>query len=117
MEDLLIERMRCVLLIREMSWVEKKMMGGITFMIDDKMCFGTFRGGLLCRIDPEEKDTLLATTDAEIITQGEREMKGYVHIQPASYESDHGLEFWIDKCLAFNPKARSSKKGKKRKKD
>ena len=112
MEDLLLERIRYILLAREVSWVEKKMMGGITIMIDDKMCFGTFRGGILCRIDPEERDTLLATTDAEIITQGGREMKGYVHILAGGYETDEALEFWIDRCLAFNPKAKSSKKKK-----
>jgi len=83
-------------------------------MVDDKMCFGTFKGGLLCRIDPEEREELLDTTGAEIIRQGGREMKGYVHLQPADYESDQELEFWILKCLAFNPKAKASKKKKKK---
>ncbi len=113
MQDLLFARMRNILITREVIWEEKKMMGGITFMIDDKMCFGTFKGGLLCRIDPAERDQLLRETDAEIIRQGGREMKGYVHLQAPSYESDQELEFWISKCLAFNPKAKASKKKKK----
>jgi len=113
MEDLLLERMRNVLIAKEVLWVEKKMMGGTTFMVDDKMCFGILKGGVLCRIDPEERDTLLDNDFAEIITQGGREMKGYVHVQPAGFESDEELEFWISKCLAFNPKAKSSKKKKK----
>ena len=114
MEHLFLERMRNILLASDVAWVEKKMMGGITFMVDDKMCFGTFRGGLLCRIDPQERDALLLETSAEIITQGGREMKGYLHIQPAGYESDQELEFWISKCLEYNPKAKSSKKKKKK---
>ena len=92
----------------------KKNDGGITFMVDDKMCFVTFRGGLLCRINPEERDKLLRETGAEIISQGGREMKGYVLIQPADYESDQELEFWISKCLKFNPMAKSKKKKKKK---
>ena len=114
MQDLLFERMRNILIAKEVTWIEKKMMGGITFMVDNKMCFGTLKGGLLCRIDPQERDELLSKTGAEIIRQGGREMKGYVHIQPAGYESDQALEFWISKCLAFNPKAKSNKKKKKK---
>jgi len=76
-----------------MPWVEKKMMGGTTFMIDDKMCFGTLKGGLLCRVDPQERDALLEETATEIITQGGREMKGHVHVQPSGYESEEALVF------------------------
>jgi len=114
MQDLLFERLRNILIGREVVWVEKKMMGGITFMVDDKMCFGTFKGGLLCRVDPMEKEILLAETDAEIIRQRGREMKGYVHVNPAGYETDQQLEFWVNKCLEYNPKAKSSKKRKKK---
>jgi len=110
MQALLFERMRNVLLLKGVEWDEKKMMGGTTFMVDDKMCFGTFQGGLLCRIDPQEKEALLNKSGTSIISQGGREMKGYVHVQPEAYESDYELEFWITKCLEFNPKAKASKK-------
>lgn len=110
MQDLLFERMRNVLLLKGVSWQEKKMMGGTTFMVDAKMCFGTLKGGLLCRIDPEERENLLSKTGTETISQGGREMKGYVYVRPEAYESDYDLEFWINKCLEFNPKAKSSKK-------
>ena len=59
-----------------------------------------------------EKDKLLLEDGAEIITQRGREMKGYVHIQSPNFESDQELEFWITKCLEFNPKAKSKKKKK-----
>ncbi|MFK7925122.1 MAG: TfoX/Sxy family protein [Bacteroidia bacterium] len=110
MQALFFERMRNVLLIKGVSWEEKKMMGGTTFMIDGKMCFGTFKGGLLCRVDPEEREALLSRSGVETISQSGREMKGYVHVQPDGFESDYDLEFWISKCLAFNPKAKASKK-------
>jgi len=110
MEDLIYDRLRNILVANEVQWIEKKMMGGITFMVDDKMCFGTYKGGLLCRIDPDKKEELLKETDAEIIRQNGREMKGYLHVQASGYESDEQLEFWILECLAFNPKAKASKK-------
>ena len=113
MQELLLERMRNILIAKEVDWEEKKMMGGITMMVDDKMCFGTFKEGLLCRIDPEEKADLLKRAGADIISQAGREMKGYIHVLSEGYDSDEDLEFWIEKCLEFNPKAKSSKKKRK----
>jgi len=100
--------------LKGVIWEEKKMMGGHSFMVDDKLCCGTFRDGLLCRIDPEERDELLNNRGGYIMKQGGREMKGYIHIKAESYDSDQELEFWIDKCLEFNPKAKASKKRKKK---
>lgn len=114
MDDLLLERIRNTLLVKEVDWIEKSMMGGTTFMVDDKMCFGTFKDGILFRIDPEEKDVLLEKSFTEVMHQGGREMKGYVHVSSPGYESDKELDFWISKCIEFNPKARSSKKKKKK---
>lgn len=110
LKDLLFERIRDILLVKGISWEEKRMMGGLTFMIDDKMCFGTFKGGLLCRVSPQERDHLLKEPAVDIVRQGNREMKGYVLVQPSGFESDQELEFWITKCLEFNPFAKSSKK-------
>jgi hypothetical protein len=39
-----------------------------------------------------------------------RPMKGYLFVEPASIDFEKDLEFWIDKCLAFNPHAKSSKR-------
>ena len=114
MEELLFERLRNILLARGIFWQEKKMMGGVTFMVDEKMCFGTFKRGLLCRVDPGERDLLLDMDGVAIMRQGGREMKGYIHVQPESYEVDEELEFWVNKCLEFNPKAKSSRKKRKK---
>ena len=112
MDDLLIDRMRNSLMLKEVNWTEKRMFGGTTFMIDDKMCFGTFRDGVLFRIDPEEKELLLDKPFANIMKQKGGEMKAYIHVLPAGYESDQELDFWIAKCIEF--KAKASKKKKKK---
>ncbi|MEM6265712.1 MAG: TfoX/Sxy family protein [Bacteroidota bacterium] len=112
MYSLLFDRIRNLLTAKEVAWEEKNMMGGITFMVDNKMCFGTLKGGLLCRIDPEEIEALLQRNDTEVMTQGGREMKGYVYVLPKGFESDQALDFWISRCLVFNPKAKASKRKK-----
>ena len=106
----LIDRLRNQLLSRNVDWIEKKMMGGICFMVDDKMCFGTYRGGIMVRTDPEEVESLIAREGAEQMIHGGRKMNGYLMISPDGYDMEDDLDFWIGKCLEFNPKAKSSKK-------
>ena len=112
--EIQLERMRNVLTSRNTIWEEKKMMGGVCFMVDDKMCFGTYKGGIMMRVDPDETETLLEKDNCEPMIHGGRAMKGYIMVHPEGYERDTDLLFWIDKCLAFNPKAKSSKKKKKK---
>jgi len=108
-QELFVEQSRTILASKQVIWEEKRMMGGVTFMVEEKMCFGGFKGGLLCRVDPEERPGLLERPGANTMKQGGREMKGYVHVQPDGFATYEDLEFWITKCLEFNPKAKSKK--------
>ena len=108
-EPLILERIRNIFAAKGVEWVEKRMFGGDCFLIDDKMCLGTYRGGLLLRIDPEEENVLAEKPFVSRMIHGGRVMKGYLSIEPRAYLSDIELEFWVAKCLDFNPKAKSSK--------
>ena len=110
-EDVFVlDRLRSLMHQKSVEYEEKRMFGGHCFMVDDKMCFGTHQGGLMARVDPQEVETLTARNHATQMLHGGRVMKGYIHIEPAGYDMDADLEFWIDECLAFNPRAKSSKK-------
>ena len=113
---LLLDRLRNILTQKSVTWTEKKMFGGYCFMVDDKMCFGTYKGGLMARVEPDEMDELLTHAGAEQMIHGGRKMTGYAFVQPIGYEVDEDLAFWVTKCLEFNPKAKASKKRKKKKK-
>ena len=93
--------------------IEKKMFGGHGFVVDDKMCIGIYKGGLMARVDPDEVGELVKRKGAEQMVHAGRPMKGYLKILPEGYDLDDDLEFWVLKCLEFNPKAKSSKKRKK----
>jgi TfoX/Sxy family transcriptional regulator of competence genes len=112
MEEQVLERIRFVMSAKKVEWIEKRMFGGYCFMVDDKMCFGTYKGGIMARIDPEEEDDLTNKPGTEPMIHGGRPMRGYLFVKADGYESDSDLEFWIQKCLDFNPKAKSSKKKK-----
>jgi len=87
-----------------------KMMGGLCFMVDDKMCIGIVKESLMARIDPEEEDDLLSKEGSKPMDFTGRPMKGYLFIESEGVDMDEDLDFWVEKCLDFNPKAKSSKK-------
>jgi TfoX/Sxy family transcriptional regulator of competence genes len=94
---------------------EKKMFGGICFMIDDKMCIGVNKEEMLCRIGPDEVDAALEHSGVREMVMGDRVAKGYVYISEEAMKTKKQFDHWIELCLAFNKFAKSSK-GKKSKK-
>ena len=110
----LMERILNVLHEKKVLYTNKRMFGGNCIMVDDKMCFGTFRNGLMVRVGEESAPELLKRDGAEQMMQNEkRVMKGFLFITPEGFDLEEDLEFWIEECLAFNPFAKSSKKNNK----
>lgn len=111
--ELLADRMRIILKSKQVRFSEKEMMGGLTFMVDEKMCVGIIKEDLMARIDPELYTDALTKNGCREMDFTGRPMKGYVMISPEGIDMDADLEYWINLALEFNPKAKSSKKKKK----
>lgn len=109
-DELLADRIRNVLKFNGVSNKEIKMMGGLCFMVDGKMCVGIIDNGLLARIAPEIYNESLDRKGCKEMKFTGRAMKGFVIIEPEGIDLDTDLEYWIQLCLDFNPKAKSSKK-------
>ena len=92
---------------------EKKMMGGLTFMVDDKMCVGVVDDDLMCRIHPDIQDECLARAGCREMDFTGKSMKGYVFVSPDGPDNEQDLRHWVGLALAFNPLAKSSKKKKR----
>ncbi len=90
--------------------VEKEMMGGLCFMLNDKMCVGIIKDDLMCRIDPNEKDELLERQGCFDMMFTGKPMKSFVQVDQTGLRAQADFDFWIKKCLDYNPKAKSSKK-------
>lgn len=103
-------RIENILTAKGIAFGRKKMFGGDCFMVDDKMLIGTYKGGIMARVDPAEEKELVACPGAETMIHGGRPMSGYLFIEPSGYEKDGELKFWVEKCLTYNPKAKASKK-------
>jgi TfoX/Sxy family transcriptional regulator of competence genes len=106
------ERINKLLSEKGVPFETKKMMGGLCYMIDDKMCVGIVKEELMARVDPEIYAELLDRKGARPMDFTNRPMKGYVFVKPEGIDFEEDLEFWVEKCLEFNPKATSSKKKK-----
>lgn len=112
-DELLSDRIKRVLKEKNVAFIPKEMFGGITFLVDDKMCVGIVKNDLMVRIDPEFQEEALKLNGARMMDFTKRPMAGYLFIGPEAIDLDEDLDFWIQKALDFNPKAKSSKKKKK----
>jgi TfoX/Sxy family transcriptional regulator of competence genes len=104
------DRIADMLVAKNVAFELKKMFGGHCFMVNDKMLVGTYKGGVMARVDPVEEVELAKRSGASPMIHGGRAMPGFMMIEPEGFERDADLEFWINKSLEFNPKAKSSKK-------
>ena len=92
---------------------EKEMMGGLTFMYNDKMCVGIIKDELMCRIDPELHEEAVEKTGCRTMDFTKRPMIGYVLVDETGLKTIKDFDYWIQLALDFNKKAKSSKKKKK----
>ncbi|MFT6243751.1 MAG: TfoX/Sxy family transcriptional regulator of competence genes [Salibacteraceae bacterium] len=109
------ERINNVLNERKIQFDARKMMGGLCYMIDDKMCFGIIKSDLMARVGVDAYDELIEREGARPMDFTKRPMKGYIFVAPEGLDFQSDLEFWIQKALDFNPMAVASKSKKKKK--
>jgi len=111
-----LERIEQVLHSKKIPFLSKKMMGGQLILVDDKMLMGldqdkkTKENRLMVRVGEEGWAEALRQLGCREMDFTGRPMKGFVYVYPEGFDMDDQLEFWIDLALAFNPKAKKSKK-------
>ncbi|HEY8934699.1 MAG TPA: TfoX/Sxy family protein [Cyclobacteriaceae bacterium] len=99
----------------ELAHVEEKpMIGGLTFMVNGKMCVGVMKDDLMCRIDPALHNESLEKEGCRTVDFIKRPMSGYILIDSKIIKSKKDFEHWIGLALEFNKKAKPSKKRKKK---
>jgi TfoX/Sxy family transcriptional regulator of competence genes len=109
----LAERIAVEFQRKNVAFEEKRMFGGIAFMVDDKMCVGVMKDSMMLRIDPKQQPDLLTKEGCREMDFTKRPMKGMVYVDSWAIENEQDLSNWIQIALDFNPKAKSSKKRKK----
>ncbi|MDN3669206.1 TfoX/Sxy family protein [Echinicola jeungdonensis] len=91
----------------------KKMMGGLCFMVNDKMCIGVHEDRIMARVGPDQYEDCLAQPGCTEMNFTGKPMNGFVFVEGQAIVTDKQLTYWLEKCLNYNPIAKSSKKRSK----
>lgn len=81
--------------------VEKKMFGGMAFMLGGNMCCGVLMNDLIVRVGAEATERALAQPHARAFDVTGRPMKGFVMVAPAGHGNAAGLADWVAQGVAF----------------
>jgi len=82
--------------------VERKMMGGLVFMVNGNMCVtASGRGGILVRVGPEAQKRVLKEPHVKPMTMAGRSMAGFVRVMPEGYRTAASLRKWVKRGLDY----------------
>ena len=100
-DEALAERIR-ELVAGEVGLAEKKMFGGLSFLVGGNMAVGASgQGGLLVRVDPAESDGLVSSTPARPMEMGGRSMQGWLRVDTEDLQSDEALRDWVELGVSY----------------
>jgi TfoX/Sxy family transcriptional regulator of competence genes len=81
---------------------EKKMFGGLAFLIRGNMAVAASgQGGILVRVDPDQSDRLLATTKAHPMEMRGRQMQGWIRVASEDLRTERQLAAWVERGTAY----------------
>ena len=93
---------------------EKKMFGGLAFLVNEKMCINVSGNRLMCRFDKSRSEEVEARTGYQPMIMKGRRYSGYCYVEPEGFAHKDDFEYWVKLCLDFNSKAKKSPKKKNR---
>ena len=99
-DEELAHRIRTALADRP-NLTERKMFGGIGFMLSGNMAAGVIRDDLIVRLGPEERERALDEPGVHMAELSGRPMTGFLLVGPEATATDEGLQAWVDRAAAF----------------
>ncbi len=99
-DELLAQRIRGTL-GRRKGLVEKKMFGGVAFLLNGNMCVGVHKSALIVRLAPEETDAALAKPHTRRFDLTGRPMKGWILVEPAGLNTEAKLGKWVQVAASY----------------
>jgi len=81
---------------------EKKMFGGLAFLIGGNMAVAASgEGGLLVRVDPAQSEALVATSHARPMEMRGRKMQGWLRVETVNLRTSKQLAAWVERGISF----------------
>jgi hypothetical protein len=94
------ERVRRILAPRR-DVVEKKMVGGLSFMVNGSICCGLTRTAFMVRVGPDAHERELSRPYVRPMELGGRRLAGFVCVDPGGYRTDAALAAWVERGIDF----------------
>jgi TfoX/Sxy family transcriptional regulator of competence genes len=99
-DEALAQRIRD--LARGTPLTEKKMFGGLAFLVGGNMAIAASgQGGILVRVDPEESSALVAKTPAEVMVMRGRPMEGWLRVAAEDVRTKQSLASWVKRGTGY----------------
>lgn len=89
---------------------EKKMFGGLAFLVNGKMCVNVSGENLMCRFDPSLQKKISQRKGYKAMIMRGKKLQGYCYVLPEGIKKENDFKYWMNLCLTFNKLAKSSKK-------
>jgi len=90
------------LIVGEPDVTEKKMFGGLAFLIGGNMAVAASgQGGVLVRVDPAQSDRLVATTNARPMEMRGRQLQGWLRVDSADVRTKRQLSPWVERGTTY----------------
>jgi TfoX/Sxy family transcriptional regulator of competence genes len=112
----LADRTREIIALTHKNVEEKKMFGGLCFMVNDKMCLGVEQERIMVRLDLAKYEEAMEQEGCKPMDFTGKVMKGYVFVDMDALNTKKKLEYWVALALEFNKKAKASPRKKKKSK-
>jgi TfoX/Sxy family transcriptional regulator of competence genes len=81
--------------------VEKRMVGGLSFIVNGSMCCGVTRNALMIRVGPENRKQSLARPHVRPMKLGSKTLTGFILIEPAGYRTPAALRSWVQQGIRY----------------
>ena len=84
-----------------LPFVEKKMFGGVGFLLNGNLACGVNKDNLIVRVDPEKHGALLKKSHAKPFDMTGRPMKGWLVVEPEGCKTEKQLSAWVKEGVEF----------------
>jgi hypothetical protein len=99
-DETAVERVRRILAGRS-DVVEKRMVGGRSFMVGGHLCCGVTGTAVMVRVGPQRYEWALSQPHVRPMTFARRRLAGYVCVDPAGYSADSALQKWVGRGIDY----------------
>ncbi|AZA82763.1 RNA methyltransferase [Chryseobacterium lactis] len=89
---------------------EKKMFGGLAFLVNEKMCINISHDNLMCRYNPEKEEEVTEKLGFLPMIMRGKQLMEYCYVEPIGFQKPEDFEYWMKICLEYNKIAKASKK-------